>query len=85
MPAEFSPDVNRLIAQELSHGRYASQDELLVEAVRLLGERDALRDTIDAGARQLASGDFTDYEPQDLRRRFDELKAGKSFRPSRNS
>ncbi len=79
MATEFSPDVSRLIADVFSTGRYASQEELLVEAVRLLGERDALRDQIDAGTRQLASGEFTDYDPAALRKRFDELKAGKSF------
>jgi Arc/MetJ-type ribon-helix-helix transcriptional regulator len=85
MSTDFSPEVNRLIAEELAHGRYSSQDELLVEAVRLLGERDELRDHINAGDRQLAAGEFTDYDPPALRRRFDELKAGQSFRPTKDS
>jgi len=81
MSTEFSPEVNELIAQVFSSGRYADQDELLVEAVRLLGERDRLRDQIAAGTRQFATGEFTDYNPTALRNRFDDLKAGKSFRP----
>jgi putative addiction module CopG family antidote len=85
MSSDFSPEINRLIAQQLSHGRYASQDELLVEAVRLLGERDSLRDQIEAGSQQLAAGQFTDYDPQALRRRFDDLKAGKPFRSQRDA
>jgi putative addiction module CopG family antidote len=85
MSSDFSPEVHHLIAQQLSHGRYANQDELLVEAVRLLGERDSLRDCIDAGAQELEAGQFTEYDSKALRRRFDELKAGKSFRPSRDS
>ena len=84
MSTDFSPEVNQLIAQELSRGRYASQDELLVEAVRLLGERDRLRDQVDAGERQLSAGEFTDYDPAALRRRFDELKVGKKFTPKRD-
>jgi Arc/MetJ-type ribon-helix-helix transcriptional regulator len=81
MSTEFSPAVSQLIAEVYSSGRYADQDELLVEAVRLLGERDRLRDQLDAGTEQLAAGKFTDYDPAALRQRFDDLKAGKSFRP----
>ena len=81
MSIEFSPEVNQLIAQVFSSGRYADQEELLVEAVRLLGERDRLRDQIDAGTRQLHSGEFTEYDSAALRQRFDDLKTGKSFRP----
>jgi hypothetical protein len=47
----------------LSRGSYSSQNELLVDSVRLLGRRVALRDAIHAGVRQLNSGDFTDYQP----------------------
>ena len=77
---EFSPEVNRMIAEIFSSGRYADQNQLLVEAVRLLGERSRLRDQLAAGTRQLAAGEFTDYDPAALRQRFDDLKAGKSFR-----
>ena len=80
MSTEFSPEVSHLIAQVFSSGRYSDQDELLVEAVRLLGERDKLREQVEAGARQLSSGEFTDYDRAALHRRFDDLKAGKSFR-----
>ena len=45
-------ELNQLIAQELARGRYASQDELLVEAVRLLGERDRIRDYVDPRCRR---------------------------------
>ncbi len=81
MSTEFSPAVNQMIAAELATGRYPDQDALLTEAVRLLGERDRLRDQLEAGTQQLASGQFTDYDPSALRQRFDDLKAGKSFRP----
>jgi hypothetical protein len=83
--SSFSPDVAHLIQQEFSHGRYSSEQELLVEAVRLLGERDRLRDAVKAGTQQLAGGEFTDYGPKALRRRFNELKAGRSFEANRES
>lgn len=81
MSIEVSPAVSQLIAAAFATGRYANQDELLTEAVRLLGERDRLRDELDAGTAQLASGQYTDYDSAALRKRFDDLKAGKSFRP----
>jgi len=48
------------------------QDELLTKAVRLLGERDRLRGELDAGAAQLASGQYTDYDSAAPRQRFRE-------------
>ena len=81
MTLNLSPDLSRLIAQELSLGRYRSEEELLTEAVHLLSERNALREKIDAGVSQLGSGGFTDYDSQSLRKRFDDLKAGKRFNP----
>jgi hypothetical protein len=81
MTLNVSPDLSRLIAHELSLGRYGSEEELLTEAVHLLCERNSLREKIDAGVRQLGNGEFTDYDSQSLRQRFDELKAGKRFQP----
>ena len=81
MSIEVSPAVSQLIATAFATGRYANQDELLTEAVRLLSERDRLRDDLDAGAAQLTSGQYTDYDSAALRKRFDDLKAGKRFRP----
>ena len=81
MSTEFSPTVSQMIAAELASGRYPDQDALLTEAVRLLGERDRFRDQLEAGAKQLASGQYTDYDSAALCERFDDLKAGKKFRP----
>jgi phage baseplate assembly protein gpV len=47
----------------------------------LLGERDRLRHESDAGTRQFADGEFTDYDPAAHRQRIDDLQAGKPFRP----
>ncbi len=80
MSIEVSPAVSQMIASMFATGRYANQDKLLTEA-RLLSERDRLRDQLDAGAAQLASGQYTDYDPAALCRRFDDFKTGKSFRP----
>jgi Arc/MetJ-type ribon-helix-helix transcriptional regulator len=79
MSTNLSPEVNHLIAQELALGHYRSEEELLTEAVQLLSQRNALRSQIAAGTRQLAAGEYADYDSQSLRRRFDDLKAGKEF------
>jgi Arc/MetJ-type ribon-helix-helix transcriptional regulator len=40
MPYSFSPELQQLVRQELAYGGYASEDELLLEAVRLLHQRE---------------------------------------------
>jgi len=77
MSSELSPELNGLIAQELALGHYRTQQELLTEAVQLLSQRNALREQIAAGTRQLEDGQFTDYDSQSLRQRLDDLKAAK--------
>jgi hypothetical protein len=84
MSSDLSPELNRLIAQELALGHYSSENELLTEAVYLLRERNALRQQVQAGTAQLKSGEYTDYDSESLRARFDNLKAGKSFCPHGN-
>jgi Arc/MetJ-type ribon-helix-helix transcriptional regulator len=85
MPTDFSQNLVQMIEQEFALGRYASENELVFEAVRLLGERDRLRELVSAGTNQLASGEFTDYDSKSLRERFDQLKAGSQFKPRHDS
>jgi hypothetical protein len=84
MSTNLSPEVNQLIAQELALGHYRSEEELLTEAVQLLTQRNALRSHVAAGTQQLAADEFTDYDSDTLRQRFDDLKAGKKFEAKRN-
>lgn len=79
MSTNLSPEVNQLIAQEIALGHYSSEEELLTEAVQLLSQRNALRGQIAAGSKQLDAGEYTDYDSQSLRQRFDDIKAGKHF------
>ena len=64
MSTNLSPEVAQLIAQELALGRYKSEVEVLTEAVQLLSQRNALRDEIAAGTRQLAAGEYSEYDSQ---------------------
>jgi hypothetical protein len=85
MSSDLSPELNRLIAKELALGHYASEEALLTEAVHLLTQRNALRQQVQAGTAQLKNSEYTDYDPQSLRQRFDDLKAGQKFTPRRDA
>jgi antitoxin ParD1/3/4 len=78
MSTSFSPELEELVRQELASGKYASENELLVEAVRLLAERDRRRDELrqqlQIGRNQLDRGEFTEYDDSSLRQFFDELQ-----------
>ena len=78
MSDSISPELRQLIQQELAAGRYASEDELLLEAVRLLAERNRRREglqrQIQIGRDQLDRGEYTDYDEVSLREFFDEVQ-----------
>jgi len=71
-------ELEQLVRQEMATGKYASPDEMLLEAVRLLAERnrrrDDLRQEVQIGRDQLDRGEYTDYDEHSLRQRFEELK-----------
>jgi len=71
-------ELEQLVRQEMAAGKYASPDEMLLEAVRLLAERnrrrDALRQEVQIGRDQLDRGEYTDYDEHSLRQRFEQLK-----------
>ena len=85
MSTNLSPELNQLIAQEFALGHYRSEEELLTEALHLLRQRNALRTQIAEGTQQLATDQYTDYDQQSLRQRFDDLKAGKKFNAKRDA
>ena len=71
-------ELEQLVRQEMATGKYASPDQMLLEAVRLLAERnrrrDALRQEVQIGRDQLDRGEYTDYDEHSLRQRFEQLK-----------
>jgi antitoxin ParD1/3/4 len=60
--ASLPPDLEQFVQTQLAAGKYASASEVVCDAVRLMREREirvaALRRDIDAGIRQLESGDY---------------------------
>ena len=56
MAYTLSPEVQRLVETNLASGLYQSTDELLIEALRALGERNAELAEIRAGFEDLDAG-----------------------------
>jgi putative addiction module CopG family antidote len=78
MLTNLSPEIAQLVAQEVASGRYRNEEEVLTEAVQLLSQRNALREQIAAGSRQLTAGEYTDYDSHAFQQRLKELKTGKT-------
>jgi antitoxin ParD1/3/4 len=61
MTIAFTPDLAKLVQQEMASGRYASENDLLFTAVQLLSERnrqlEALRQEIQPALDQLDRGE----------------------------
>jgi antitoxin ParD1/3/4 len=74
----LSSELQQLVQQGLATGKYPSENDFLLEAVRLLAERDRrleeLRREIQIGRDQIDRGEYTDYDEVSLRKYFDELQ-----------
>lgn len=74
----LSPELQQFVQQGLATGKYHSENDFLLEAVRLLAERDRrleeLRREIQIGRDQIDRGEYTDYDEVSLREYFDELQ-----------
>ena len=83
----FSQELQQLVQQELAAGGYASADELLLQAVRLLADRNrrrqALRSELQAGRDQLDRGEGIELEGDEaLGRFFDEIESEVNAEPT---
>jgi putative addiction module CopG family antidote len=74
----FPQDIGSFIEQQLAEGKYHSEEELMVEAVRVLREVEAHKqqfaEDVQLGMEQLERGEYNEYDEAGLRRRFEELK-----------
>jgi antitoxin ParD1/3/4 len=72
-------DLEQFVEQELARGTYASREQLVTEAVRLLRERERrleeLRNEILPALEHLTRGEYTEYDEASLRDLIDEVKA----------
>ena len=70
-----TPDNERFLHEQVAAGAFASPDEALNEAVRLLERRDRLRREIDEGIVDLEEGRFVELDSGGLQALFDRLRA----------
>jgi antitoxin ParD1/3/4 len=74
----FPQDIGLFIGQQIADGKYRSEEELMIHAVRVLREIEVrkrqLAEDVQLGLDQLERGEYTVYDEAGLRRRFEELK-----------
>ena len=76
----FPPELQQIVSQELATGNYASEDELLLEAVRLLRQREqdlrTFKANLEGRLHQLDQGEVIELEDEAaLREFFDDIQA----------
>ena len=72
-PCGLTAENEEFIEREIAEGRYPSRADVLNASVEALRRQELLA-MIDEGRRQLDEGEYTDYDQDGLRKRFDELK-----------
>jgi antitoxin ParD1/3/4 len=79
MRSGLPADLEQFMEQELAAGKYASREELVAEAVRLLRERERrikeLREEILPALERLDRGEYTEYDEGSLRDLMEDVKA----------
>jgi antitoxin ParD1/3/4 len=87
----LTPQFEKLIRQKVKTGQYQTASEVIRDALRLLQERDqiregrleALKDQIDIGVRQINRGEVVDLDISALKKRV--RRQPTRTRPSRRS
>ena len=71
MNVSLNPQFEKLVKQKVQSGEYASESEVIQEALRLLEQRDKklieLRAEIQIGLDQLERGEYTTYDEDGLK------------------
>lgn len=73
MNAKLTSENEQFIQQEIAAGRYGTADEVMNAGLDLL-RTERLRARLAESRRQLDEGEYTEYDEEGLRKRFDELK-----------
>lgn len=82
MNVSLTPELERLVQEKVASGLYNSASEVIREALRLLNERDQLRQIrleelrkeIAIGIEELERGEFTEYDEDSLGELFEDVK-----------
>lgn len=73
MNTQLTSENEQFVQQEIAAGRYGTADEVMNAGLDLL-RMEALRARLAESRRQLDEGEYTEYDEEGLRKRFDELK-----------
>ena len=73
MNTQLTPVNEQFVQQEVAAGRYRSADEIMNAGLDLL-RMETLRARLAESRRQLDEGEYTEYDEEGLRKRFEELK-----------
>ena len=72
------PDLGQFVEEQIATGKYHTEEELVVDAVRVLrrlaDQQHAFHDAVRQGMEQLARGELTEYDDKSLGELFDGLK-----------
>jgi antitoxin ParD1/3/4 len=83
MSIVLSPDVVQQIEEQVRCGRYASADDVIRAGLQLLKDqreelearREAIRQMVEEGRRELESGNYVEYDDESLKAFFEQVKA----------
>ncbi len=83
MNIALTPELERLVRRRVRSGLYNSATEVVRESLRLLEQRDRMRQAqaaelrkeVARGLRQLETGRYTEYDDVSLAQRFKDIKA----------
>ena len=72
------PDLGQFVESQIATGKYRSEQELVVDAVRVLRQleirQQEFHDAVRQGMSQLAKGEYVEYDDEGLAELFDGLK-----------
>lgn len=84
MHVSLTTHLEEYVREKVESGLYNSNSEVVREALRLMGERDKLREIrleelrkeIQIGIDQIERGEYTEYDEHTLKNLFDDIRAG---------
>lgn len=68
MSIDISPEHRDFVREELENGHFASEQDLIAEAIELLRSRQGMLGKLKNGIAQLERGEGTEYDTQDRQR-----------------
>ncbi len=77
MQVSLPEDLHRFVANVVREGLFSNETEVLREALRLLRQREQFRRQVQAGVRQLDSGQFDEYGEEDSDRFLADIRTAR--------